>query len=90
VLPGATGAKASAYSVAKSGVLALMRAIAAEERANGVRANAVAPSTIRTATNVRDMGSTVRYVEREQVAAAVTFLCSPEASAISGTVVPLA
>ncbi len=89
VLPGATGAKASAYAVAKSGVVALMRAIAAEERANGVRANAVAPGTIRTATNVRDMGAAVRYVEREQVAAAVTFLCSPEASAISGTVVPL-
>ncbi len=90
VLPGATGAKTSAYAVAKSGVVALMRAIAAEERANGVRANAVAPTSIRTATNVRDMGPNARYVEREQVAAAVTFLCSAEASAISGVVLPLA
>jgi enoyl-[acyl-carrier-protein] reductase (NADH) len=36
------------------------------------------------------MGSKVRYVEREQVADAVTFLCSPQASAISGVVLPLA
>lgn len=90
VLPGSTGAKTSAYAAAKAGVLALMRAIAAEERANGVRANAVAPTSIRTAANVRDMGDDARYVEREQVADVVTFLCSPAASAISGAVVPLA
>ncbi len=90
VLPGSTGAGISAYAVAKSGVVTLMRAIAAEERPNGVRANAVAPSSIRTATNVRDMGSGVKYVEREQVADVVLFLCSPRASAISGLVVPVA
>jgi NAD(P)-dependent dehydrogenase (short-subunit alcohol dehydrogenase family) len=90
VLPGSTGARTSAYAVAKSGVVALMRAIAAEERPNGVRANAVAPSSIRTATNVRDMGDKVKYVEREQVADVVLFLCSERASAISGLVVPIA
>ena len=89
VLAGSTGAKTSAYAVAKSGVVALMRAIAAEERRNGVRANAVAPSSIRTATNVRDMGAGARYVERDQVADVVLFLCSPRASAISGLVVPI-
>ncbi len=90
VLPGSTGARTSAYAVAKSGVVALMRAIAAEERPNGVRANAVAPSSIRTATNVRDMGDKAKYVEREQVADVVLFLCSRRASAISGLVVPIA
>jgi NAD(P)-dependent dehydrogenase (short-subunit alcohol dehydrogenase family) len=90
VLPGATGARASAYAVAKSGVVALMRAIAAEERPNGVRANAVAPSSIRTATNVRDMGDKAKYIEREQVADVVLFLCSARASAVSGLVVPIA
>jgi NAD(P)-dependent dehydrogenase (short-subunit alcohol dehydrogenase family) len=88
-LPGSTGAKMSAYAVAKTGVATLMRAIAAEERANGVRANAVAPASIRTATNVGAMGSDARYVEREQVAAVVTFLCSPAASAVTGELVPL-
>ena len=88
-LPGANVAKMSAYAAAKGAVVTLMRAIAAEERANGVRANAVAPSAIRTASNERDMGTGARYVEREQVAAVVTFLCSEQASAISGAVVPL-
>lgn len=90
VLPGSTGARTSAYAVAKTGVVALMRAIAAEERPNGVRANAVAPSAIRTATNVRDMGDGAKYVEREQVADVVLFLCSRRASAISGLLVPVA
>ncbi len=91
-LPGASVANTSAYSVAKTGVVTLMRAIAAEEKKakTGVRANAVAPTSIRTATNVRDMGDGVQYVEREQVADTVTFLCSPKASAITGSVVPLA
>jgi enoyl-[acyl-carrier-protein] reductase (NADH) len=35
------------------------------------------------------MGNDVRYVEREQVAATVTFLCSDAASAISGELLAL-
>lgn len=89
VLPGSTGANVSAYAVAKAGVVTLMRAIAAEERKNGVRANAVAPTAIRTASNVQSMGDGVRYVEREQVADTVAWLCSERASAVTGTVVPL-
>jgi NAD(P)-dependent dehydrogenase (short-subunit alcohol dehydrogenase family) len=88
-LPGAAGANRSAYAVAKSGVVTLMRSIANEERKNGVRANAVAPSSIRTAANVGAMGENARYVEREEVAAVVTFLCSDAASAISGELLPL-
>jgi NAD(P)-dependent dehydrogenase (short-subunit alcohol dehydrogenase family) len=80
----------SAYAIAKNGVATLMRAIAAEERKNGVRVNALAPSAIRTSANLGSMGDKVRYVEREEVAAAVTFLCSEQASAISGVLLPLA
>ena len=88
-LPGAAIAEMSSYAIAKTGVATLMRAIAAEERKNGVRANALAPAAIRTAANLGSMGDSVRYVEREQVAAAVTFLCSEDASAISGVLLPL-
>ncbi|MGH7617127.1 MAG: SDR family NAD(P)-dependent oxidoreductase [Gemmatimonadaceae bacterium] len=88
-LPGATGAKMSAYAVAKTGVAALMRAIAAEERASGVRANAVAPASIRTAANLSSMGPNEHYVEREEVASVVTFLCSTAASAVTGELIPL-
>lgn len=88
-LPGFAVARMAAYAAAKSAVVALMKAIAAEEREHGVRANALAPNAIRTAANVRTMGAGARYVEREQVADAVVYLCSPQASAISGAVVPL-
>lgn len=89
VLPGASGANVSAYAVAKSGVVALMRAIAAEEKQHGVRANAVAPTAIRTAANVAAMGANQPYVEREQVAQVVTYLCSDAASAITGALIPV-
>ena len=89
-LPGSSIGEMSSYAIAKTGVATLMRAIAAEERKNGVRANALAPGAIRTAANLGTMGEKARYVEREEVAAAVTFLCSVEASAISGVLLPLA
>jgi NAD(P)-dependent dehydrogenase (short-subunit alcohol dehydrogenase family) len=89
-LPGASIAEMSSYAIAKTGVATLMRAIAVEERKNGVRANALAPATIRTAANLGSMGDNAQYVEREQVAAAVTFLCSEDAKAISGVLLPLA
>jgi NAD(P)-dependent dehydrogenase (short-subunit alcohol dehydrogenase family) len=88
-LPGADGKNMAAYTIAKTGVASLTRALAAEERGNGVRVNALAPISIRTAANVSAMGNEERYVEREDVAAAVTYLCSDAASAITGALVPL-
>lgn len=88
-LPGGTGENMSAYTIAKTGIVVLTRAIAAEERKNGVRANALAPIAIRTAANLSSMGPNEPYVEREQVADVVTFLCSPASSAITGEIVPL-
>ena len=88
-LPGARTAQLAAYSAAKSGVVALMRAVADEERPNGVRANALAPTAIRTATNLESIGDKVRYVEREAVAEAVCFLCSEGAGAITGQTIVL-
>ena len=79
----------AAYAAAKAAVVALMRAVSDEARAAGVRANALAPAAIRTSTNEASMGKDARYVEREQVAAAVAFLCSPAASAITGQVIRL-
>jgi NAD(P)-dependent dehydrogenase (short-subunit alcohol dehydrogenase family) len=88
-LPGAKVANVAAYAAAKSGVVTLMRAVAQEERDNGVRANALAPTSIRTATNVKAMGDNVRYVERDEVARAVAYLCSDDASAITGQLIAL-
>jgi len=88
-LPGAKVGNIAAYAAAKGGVVTLMHAVAQQERSNGVRANALAPTSIRTATNVQSMGENVRYVEREEVAAAVAYLCSNDASAITGQLIAL-
>ncbi|HEY2374846.1 MAG TPA: SDR family oxidoreductase [Gemmatimonadaceae bacterium] len=88
-LPGAKVANVAAYAAAKNGVVTLMRAVAQEERDNGVRANALAPTSIRTAANVQAMGENVRYVEREEVAQAAAYLCSDDASAITGQLIAL-
>ncbi|MGQ0640294.1 MAG: SDR family NAD(P)-dependent oxidoreductase [Gemmatimonadaceae bacterium] len=89
VLPGSTGARIFAYAAAKSGVAALMRAVASEEAGNGVRANALAPTSIRTASNEKSMGQSTRYVEREQVADLALYLCSDAAHAITGQIIRL-
>lgn len=90
VLPGGSVARLAGYAAAKAGVLALMRAVAQEENANGVRANALAPTSIRTAANTDAMGDGVKYVERETVAEMIAFLCSPAAANITGQVITLA
>ena len=87
VLPGATARNRAAYVAAKSAVVALVHAVAEEERASGVRANAVAPSTIRTADNVAAMGAKSSMVSREAVADVVCWLASDAACAVSGQVV---
>jgi NAD(P)-dependent dehydrogenase (short-subunit alcohol dehydrogenase family) len=89
-LPAAKVAEMSAYAVSKAGVITLMRAVAQEERDTGVRSNALAPTAIRTATNIESMGDRVRYVERDEVADMVHFLCFSEAShSITGQVIQL-
>lgn len=87
VLPDGGSAGIAAYAAAKSGVLSLMRTVAAEERESGVRANAVAPTSIRTAANTADMGDDADYVEREELAGMVLWLCSEEARRVTGQVV---
>jgi NAD(P)-dependent dehydrogenase (short-subunit alcohol dehydrogenase family) len=88
-LPGSSVGGTAAYAAAKSGVVALMRAVAQAEAKAGVRANALAPTSIRTAANVASMGESERYVEREEVAEAVVWLSSAAASAVTGQVIRL-
>lgn len=88
-LPEGRAAGMSAYAAAKAGVLALMRAVAQEERDTGVRANALAPGAIRTTANVQASGDAGPFVEREDVVQAVLYLCSPKARAVTGQVIRL-
>lgn len=88
-LPGASVQNMAAYATAKGGVLTLMRALAEEGRADGVRANALAPTAIRTAANEKTMGADARYVEREEVARVVLWLCSDASRPVTGQVLAL-
>lgn len=88
VLPDGSVKNISGYAAAKAGVLALMRAVAAEELGI-VRANALAPTQIRTAQNVAAMGEDAAYVEREAVADAVLFLCSSASRNVTGQAIKL-
>lgn len=87
VLPGAPAKNRAAYTAAKSAVVALVHAVAEEERTNGVRANVVAPFTIHTADNVAAMGEKSTMVSREAVADVVCWLASDAARAVSGQII---
>lgn len=73
-----------AYSAAKAAVVALTRAVALEEKANGVRANAIAPGMVDTAENREMMGDDASYVSRDDIASVALFLAGPDARGISG------
>jgi len=77
-------AGAAAYNASKAAVIALTRSIADE--GSGVRANCVAPGTLRTAAN----GNLAGQVPLEDVAEAIFYLVSPEAGAVNGAVLTLA
>ena len=89
ILPGGRTAGLSAYAASKGAVVALMQSISQEEAPRGVRANAVAPTSIRTAANVAAMGPDVAYVSRDDVAKVVLWLCSEDARVVNGQVIPV-
>lgn len=94
------GSKLSpAYAASKMGVVALTRSMAVNWGAKGIRANAVAPGWIDTGMAAKakaDPERSARINERialerwgtaEEVAAVIAFLCSPEASYVTGSLI---
>jgi NAD(P)-dependent dehydrogenase (short-subunit alcohol dehydrogenase family) len=82
---------AAGYITAKAAVLAFVDAMHAEYRDDGIRTNAILPSTIDTPANRRanpdaDVG---RWVRPEEIARVVRFLCSDDAAVTSGAHVPV-
>jgi NAD(P)-dependent dehydrogenase (short-subunit alcohol dehydrogenase family) len=78
------------YTAAKSAVAGLTRALARELRDDRIRVNAVAPGTMKTADNLAQMkDAKVRWVELDELVAAVLYLASDEARAVSGEILPV-
>lgn len=82
------------YSAAKAAIIGMTKALAREVSADGVRINAVAPGPINTPLVMalsedwrlaKAAGLPLgRFGEPDEVAAAVAFLCSPEAALFVG------
>ena len=85
------GAKSAAYATAKAAVVALVQACAAEVLADGVRINAVLPSTIDTQANRAAMPKhdPSQWVSVESLSGVIAFLLSDAARDISGAAIPV-
>ncbi len=87
---------ASAYSAAKAGVIGLTKSLGKELTETGIRVNAVAPAAAKTdifaqmtEAQIAYMLSKIpmgRFVQVEEIAALVTWLCSDECSFATGAV----
>ena len=82
---------AAGYISSKAAVLALIQALDAEYKDDGIRCNAILPSTIDTPANREAMPDAdhSKWVPPEQIAKVVRFLVSDESGATSGAAVPV-
>lgn len=79
------------YNVAKAGVIALARTIAEECNDTDITANVILPALIDTPA-FRELVPFANYVDwptPDEISAVIEFLVSPDASVISGAMVPV-
>ncbi|MCP3951474.1 MAG: 3-oxoacyl-ACP reductase FabG [Desulfobacterales bacterium] len=84
------------YAAAKAGLIGASRSLAAEVARLGIRVNVVAPGLIETemikdapVANIKQMIPMARIGRPEEVARVVRFLCSEDASYVTGQVISI-
>ena len=84
--PGAAG-----YITGKAGVLAFVDALHAEYKDDGVRVNAILPSTIDTPANRESMPDADHetWVEPEEIGRVIRVLCSDDTAVVGGGHIPV-
>lgn len=85
------GASQTAYGAAKAAVAAFTAGLAEEVAKDGILVNAVAPSTMDTPVNRKDMPKADfdKWPKVEEVAATILFLASPDNRVTRGAIVPV-
>lgn len=91
-----------AYTAAKSALAGMTRALASEVSSQGVRVNAIAPGWIETRilrqalsgdpareNKILSRTPMARFGDPEDIGWAATYLCSPAAKFVTGTVIPV-
>jgi NAD(P)-dependent dehydrogenase (short-subunit alcohol dehydrogenase family) len=78
----------AAYTITKSALNALVQVLAAEERANGITANAILPDSLATPAMLQST-DTSKLVPLERVSETIAFLLSDAAAGTSGTLIPI-
>jgi NAD(P)-dependent dehydrogenase (short-subunit alcohol dehydrogenase family) len=81
----------AAYAASKGAVLSLVRAIDADYRADGVRANAILPSVIDTPANraATPDADFSKWVAPSEIAKVIRFLISADSAPTSGAAIPV-
>lgn len=97
---GRTGRAIGSYAASKAAMIGMSQVLAAELGPEGITVNCVAPSSVKSAMTLATSGGQADYFERaaeqtavgrlaeaQDIAEAVAYLCSPEASFVTGTVI---
>jgi NAD(P)-dependent dehydrogenase (short-subunit alcohol dehydrogenase family) len=81
----------AAYSASKAAVLALVKALDADYKGDGIRANAILPSVIDTPANreAEPGADFSKWVPAEQIAKVIRHLISDESAPTSGAAIPV-
>lgn len=84
-------AGAGAYSASKSALITLTETLAKEVKDSGINVNAVALSLVKTEANLKSITKPdpSKWVEPEDVAKTILFLCSDEAKSVNGDVIKI-